>query len=380
LNTDAAAGEHSLRRRFRGALLIPVAAVALLLAGCASISKPDGWAPPTITNETLYVSLNGGEMSALDVQSFAEQWVFPPEGEFACGNEEPKERDLEGIYGQPLVTGDTVYIGAYDGSAYALDRADGACLWTFQTDDPIVAGLVMEGDRLYVPSTDGHLYVLDPATGEEVQRVSVGDIWATPLLTDEGELYVTTMEGELWKFTTGPLEPSWTPPFQVSAGLLTAPTLAGDTVVVGGIGRTLFGVDSQTGEQRWSMEADNWFWGDPAVHDEDGAQEPAVYATNLAGQVFRVDTATGETAWEADAQRPVRSGAVVAGEVLVVVNDAGLVTTLDPDDGTVLDTIELDASVHATPLVTDSGVLVVARNGSLFSIDVESGRVTEVID
>jgi outer membrane protein assembly factor BamB len=305
-------------------------------------------------------------------------WTFPADDETRCPGRGEK-LDLEGIYGTPSIGDEVVYLGAYDGYVYALSREDGECLWSFKTDDPVIAGPVLDDDRLFAPSTDGYLYVLDPETGEELDRTETGGSGATPLLTEDGFIYVATEDGRLWKLTTDTLEPVWDAPFEVDTGLLTPPVLAReDTVVVGGLGATLYGIDSTTGDERWSLDARNWFWGEPVVYGEPGSE--IVIATNLDGHVYAVDPGTGEEAWASiGTTAPIRGGAVVSAEgTVVVVNNDGLVLLIDGATGETRDEVDLKEGVYASPIIRDGEAVVVSRSHNIFLVDLESGRVQEV--
>lgn len=356
---------------------IPLLALLALSAGCASVAKPEGWATPELADDTLYVSLSDGKMSAVDPETYERAWDFPDDDSFACGDGDEEDHDLRGIYGKPAVGDDLVYMGAYDSKVYAVDKEDGSCQWLFDTEDWIVGGLVLADEQLYVPSTDGYLYVLDPATGDEIDRRMVGDVWSAPLLTEEGDLYVGTMDGQLWKFTTGgdQLEEAWDKPFKINTGILTNPVLAaGDTVVIGGIGEKLYGIDAASGEEKWSFAGDNWFWGEPAV---DGS---TIYATSLGKQVYAIDATSGDEMWSHETESPIRGGAVAAVGTVVAVDDSGIVNLLDAETGDLVQSVELDRSVYATPLAVENAVLVLTRSGKVFSIDLETARVTEVVD
>ena len=357
--------------------LAALVGLALLAAGCANVASPEGWSPPTLDEEggeLLFVSMSDGNISALSAEDFTEVWEFPESDDFACGDEAEESHDLEGIYGAPAIGADFVYVGAYDGNVYALSKEDGTCEWSFSTDDPIVGGLILADEGLFVPSTDGNLYVLDPETGTETSRFPAGDIWSTPTLTEDGDLYLTTMDGDLHKLAAEGLEPAWDP-FNSGAGLLTQPTLAAETVIAGGIGAKLYGVDTTTGEESWSFDgANNWYWGRPLV---DGDR---VYATNLDGKVYAIDGTNGEEVWSFDTEGEIRAAPALSGDTLVVVNIAGDVYGLDAETGErTWGPTELEKTVHADPLVTDNGVLIITRTGSLFSID-EEGLPTEVAD
>ncbi len=347
-------------------VVLPLAVFVLLLAGCASVEKPDGWAPAVETEDTLYASLNGGKISALDPENYAELWEFPADKEFACGQDDSKEHNLDGIYGAPAIGDEMIYIGAYNGSAYAVNKDGGTCAWEFETDDPIIGGVVLGEAGLYVPSSDGYLYLVDPETGAELKRFLAGDMWATPLLAEDA-VYETTMDGEVWKLDLETLEPIWDSPFDAPAALLTSPS--GDTkgpgmIVAGGIGKKLYALDTETGDEIWSFKAGNWFWGQPLV-DKTG-----IYATNLDGKVYAVDPETGDELWSFDTGEKIRGAAAWTGTAVIVVNETGDVYSLDPATGQAnWGPTVLDEKVFADAVVVDGEVFIVTRSGDVIVID-----------
>jgi outer membrane protein assembly factor BamB len=360
------------RFRFIPLLLLP------LLVACASIASPDGWVSPKIVDDTVYISLDNGELSALELDTLDEIWTFPADDEARCPGSDDK-LDLDGIYGAPAVGDEMVYIGAYDGNVYALSKDEGECLWTFETDDPVIAGPVLDGEQLFAGSTDGNLYVLDAKTGEQVDIMETGSVGSTPLLTEDGQLYVATEDGKLWSLASDSLDPAWRGPFEVNTGLLTPPVLTGgDTVVVGGIGATLYGVDAATGDERWSFGAKNWFWGEPAG-TEAGDSELLV-ATNLDGRIYGVNPDSGEEIWPSiNTGAPIRGGAAIdESGTAVVVNNEGLVFLIDTGTGETLEEVDLEQGVYASPVIREGAAIILTRSHDIFSVDLETGRVENV--
>ncbi len=347
----------------------------LLLAACAGFNNPDGWAPPEVVEDTLYVSLNGGELSAVDAETLDIRWEFPASDEEVCGNEEAQKRDLKGIYAAPVVSEGVAYIGAWDGNVYALDTATGNCLWDFETNAPIIGGLALAGGRLFAASTDGNLYAIDPVTGSEEGRVRAGDVWSRPAVGD-GVLYVADVGGKLRAFDAATLAEVWDEPFSASAGFLTDPIVLNGTIVLGGIGETLYGVDAATGDEKWSFSgATNWFWGRPMANGD------VVYATSLDSRVFAIDAATGDRLWQFDALSPIRAGAVVAGDVVIAADKSGNVYGIDPESGNQAwnGPTEIDKKVLADPYVlADGSVLIVTTGGDTFTVSPADGRLTTV--
>jgi outer membrane protein assembly factor BamB len=362
------------------AWLIALASLALLSAACASVAGPQGWARPVLESGTLFVSTDRGEMAALDAEDNSITWIFPRDDEFRCDNEtRESKKDLEAIYGGPVLAGNNVYLAGYDGNVYALNAEDAACSWIFETDGPIIGGLAIADGTLYVGSDDGKLYALDVETGEQVwdQPFDAGDsLWTTPLVAGH-RLYLSSMNGRLYALDAETGEQVWDQPFDdADGGLVMDPVLADETtILVGGIDRTLYALDIADGAVKWSFKADNWFWAKPLV------VERRVYAPSLDGGVYALDLDSGEKLWDApfEADSPIRSSPLLApgsdAEMLIVIDRSGNVYGLDPDTGILAWSApaELDKTVLSDPILLGGEVLVVAQGGDLFTVDPAAG-------
>ncbi|HEU4760007.1 MAG TPA: PQQ-binding-like beta-propeller repeat protein [Dehalococcoidia bacterium] len=419
--------------------LLALALFALLAAACARIAKPAGWAGPLQVDSTVYASIDRGRMAALDLNpetgaqcdnatdddgdgwvnegcpqagalpetgkqclndisdetvnnvkdddvvndgcpATVARWVFPPD------TTEGRRIKPVAIYGTPVLAGGDLYFGAYDGKVYALNASDGTPVWPFTTGGPIIGGIApdVRGGQdqatavstLFVGSDDGKLYALDPKDGRVKATFDAGDsIWTTPLVAGS-VLYVAAVNGKLFALDSESLKPVWDRPFKADAGLVTDPVLADkDTVLVGGIDRTLYAVGAASGQKKWSFKADNWFWGRPLVADG------TVYAPNLDKNVYALDLATGKPAWPTPfkAQAPLRSSPLLAAGVLIVVDRTGDVYGLDPATGALKWGPQLlNRTVLSDPLAFGDSVLIVAQGGDLFRIDPSGGAPAPV--
>lgn len=356
---------------------LPLASILLLAAGCVGIDNPDGWAAPVQDEGAIYLNIDNGELTAVAAETYDLLWEFPAADEQECSDDGPEERDLRAIYASPAVADGIVYFGGWDGFVYALDAEIGECLWDFETNDPIIGGVVVDGDRVFAGSTDGNLYVLNATTGDEIDRVRTGEIWSTPTLA-EGVLYFGTMDGAVRAIDTSTLEDVWDENASVTGGLLTDAVLANGSIIVGGIGETLYSVDAATGAVEWSFSgASNWYWGAPLVGEETGL----VYATNMDGSIYAVDAASGDPIWEFSGPALFRAGAAMAGDTVVAVDDDGNVWGLDSETGELAwnGPTETNESTFASPLVLDNNtVLITPRNGDMLTVEVDTGRLTTV--
>ncbi|MET0343859.1 MAG: PQQ-binding-like beta-propeller repeat protein [Polyangiales bacterium] len=100
-----------------------------------------------------------------------------------------------GVSSKPLVTANAVYVTAYDGNVYALDRKTGTELWRFATGAPVVhagATLVPDGSIL-VGDGLAKVHRLDPSGKviwtRDLQETGADHIWSNVTLMD-GLVYV----------------------------------------------------------------------------------------------------------------------------------------------------------------------------------------------
>jgi outer membrane protein assembly factor BamB len=357
-----------LSARGAGPLLALSLLALLLLSACGRIAAPQGWAAPVAVDSTILVSLQHGKLNALDQQTNQQTWQFPPQG--------AKNIDLKAIYGTPVTGNGRVYVGAFDGTFYALDLATGDIVWQQKTGGAIIGGAALADSTVYVGSSDKKLYAFDAASGASRWSpfVAGGEIWSTPVV-DQGTVYVASMDKRVYALDAGTGQPKWPAPFQANGAIPTTPALAGDRLYVGALDNRLYALDKTTGEVAWSFKTGNWIWCDPLVANG------VVYVGSLDHHVYAVDATNGAPRWPKSfaAKAPIRAQPALAGGVLVVEDNDGDVYGLDPATGEERwPSIALTSGVLANPLVMNSEVFLSASNGNLLRVDAETGSFTQV--
>lgn len=271
-----------------------------------------------------------------------------------------EKRALNGIrafYGDIALSGDgrTAFVPSYGGWLFALDTTTGTTKWIADLD-PMVGGATVSGNVVYVGTKSDKLYALDMASGAIASsRKLDGEIWAAPTLAAEGEdIYVPTLAGSLYRLNEE-LETVWQ--FEEAKGALAARPLAvGDLVYAGSWDNKLYAIDATTGEARWNIEADNWFWSEPVVSDG------GLYAASLDGKVYAVDAQTGDSRWPKpfNTGSEVRSGLTISEGSLIVGSRDGVVRKIDLDDGTPKGELQIGTKVEAD--------LITAEDGSVYAV------------
>jgi polyvinyl alcohol dehydrogenase (cytochrome) len=260
-----------------------------------------------------------------------------------------KQRLGEGnvLAAQPIVKGDTVYVGSWDGFLYALNKADGSVRWKKDLGRtiskrcvPDTAGITsapaVTENAVYIGGGDDQFYALNPQDGEVLWKFKTGDNsekggaynWASPIVHG-GRVYYGIasfcdkpfMNGRMWGLNaqTGQMEQEvhFVPDNQLGGGIWTSPTVdetTGDFYVTIGSGdfyipysysmarldpRSLAVVDA------WQIPIDqqvfdgDWGTTPTLFHDRDGKTMVGAAAKNGYYYAFRGGDIHSGPAWSA---------------------------------------------------------------------------------
>lgn len=222
--------------------------IAYQSSGVASDTSFGGGAGPAVSDDLVVFPFNSGEVVGLFPQGGIPRWSQVISGSRpgqATGS-------LTDIGGDPVIDGQTVYVGNFTGVTVALDAGTGTRLWTAQegasgpvwpaggsvflvndlnqlvrldaaSGAPIWRtplpdfvetgnfirrgrtvyahfGPIMAGNRLVVASSDGQLRSFDPVTGALIGAVPLpGGAASAPAIAN-GILYVVNKDGQLLAF------------------------------------------------------------------------------------------------------------------------------------------------------------------------------------
>jgi outer membrane protein assembly factor BamB len=154
------------------------------------------WSLPAIDAEsgTLYVGNNF--IAPLGVIAALWKNVFAIDRE---GNQVWRQGVQASIAASPVLSGQRVVMGAFDGYVRSYAKSDGAEQWAVPTLDHVYASpaLLPNGD-IVQPSADGTVYCLAAATGEVKWRFDTREpIRSSPAVDGEGHIYFGGGDGRL---------------------------------------------------------------------------------------------------------------------------------------------------------------------------------------
>jgi outer membrane protein assembly factor BamB len=197
-------------------------------AGAAASIR--GASQPLVDGNEVLAGLSDGFLVALSVQEGQLKW----ERKLHQGT---KFTDVDA---HPVLENGVLYVPSYDGSLYALKRADGAVIWRFDAGGS--KQIVIEGDRIYLPSSDGFIYALQKSSAKV-----------------------------LWKF-------------ELDGGVPTRLVLTDRHVIVGSSHQYLYALEKGTGQGLYRFDVGNGsgFYGSPAYD----AKAQRVYFLSGGGNLY----------------------------------------------------------------------------------------------
>ena len=267
-------------------------------------------AAPAAADGLVFVAGMDGNVYALDAAGGAERWRVTL-GSGAAG---------DGITGSPAVVSDTIYVAGESGLLLALDTATGEERWRFQKEAQSIAfSPAIAGGTLYVGVADGLLYALDAATGaeqwtfdpvgEQAERYSP----TADVVAGDGVVYYTTVDhnlaGQLFAVDTTSHEARWV--YQTDTENFSAPSLAGDLLIWGGLDKSIHAINAATGEPAWDFATGDIVFTAPAVAGD------LVYVGGADKNLYALNAADGQVRWQFRADSGVSSATIADGELFV---------------------------------------------------------------
>jgi outer membrane protein assembly factor BamB len=322
------------------ALLVIVAVVGF---GCVRGLAPIGWSAGAVFEGDLYVGSREGTLVAVNLADESRLWSVPlkaaaQSGFFGCSPYSGGGGCGGGsagvaIYGTPLIYGDKVYLGGYNGKFYSYD------VNSLQLDDvyppegnmePIVGGAVALNGKVFFANTDGYLYAMDASNLLLEWRFATEDkIWSTPAV-DGDTVYIGSFDNRLYAVNAYDGSQKWQ--FQAEGAIAATPLVYDGTIFIGSFDRNMYALNAADGSIRWQFMGENWFWAEPVIHND------VLYAGCLDGKVYALAVDTGRLVAE----------------------------------------FELDAPVSSTPAVVDNSIVVASREGTVYTIDTGSRQMAQL--
>jgi outer membrane protein assembly factor BamB len=293
--------------------------------------------PPAIAFGRLYFSTNTGKFVAVNAKTGKRAWKYlshrcvaaspavgdqqhgtvyavfmnkPPcnrkkarDGKviaFAAGHGKIRwQKTIGPTESSPLLVGNRLYTGDWNGRIWALDARSGRTIWRRGGLGPIKGAPALAGGRLYVGSYDGHLYCFGAQKGRLLWKAKSQSrlygharFYSTPAVA-YGRVYIGGTDGKVYSYgaTSGKLR--WS--HSTGGYVYASPAVWNDLVLVGSYSKRFFAFDAATGAQRWSFKTSTPISGSATVIGN------IVYFATLGkktiGRTYALHARTGKPAW-----------------------------------------------------------------------------------
>jgi outer membrane protein assembly factor BamB len=199
----------------------------------------------------------------------------------------------------PLLIGNRLYIGDWNGRVWALDARSGRTKWVSGSHGPIKGAIAYSDGRLYVGSYDGHVYCIGAAHGRLIWKAKAqarlyGHVrfYSTPAVA-YGRVYIGGTDGKVYSYgaTSGKLR--WS--HSTGGYVYASPAVWNKLVLVGSYSKTFYAFDAATGAVRWTYKVGSPISGSATVIGD------VVYFATLGGKTkgrtYALNARTGKLLW-----------------------------------------------------------------------------------
>ncbi len=294
-----------------------------------------------------------------------------------------KPADIEDGWGGGLAYAEgRIFATTGFGEIIALSAETGEVIWRVQNTIPFSNAPTVRNGRLFVVSQDSRLQVLSTDDGSRLwEHLAISDqasilAASSPAVSDQivvsgfnsGEIVaLNTVNGSVvWSDSLTSRATQVTPLSKLNA-IVGRPVIDRDRVFVTSHGGRTAALDVRSGERLWTTDLGSietpWVMGD------------YVLLMSLDGDLVCLSRETGRVRWAAplggyedpeERDERIRwAGPILAGGKVLVVSSDGRLVSVDPTNGEVMETIELEDEVSLSPLVANSTLYLLTDEGTL---------------
>ncbi|MCC6160569.1 MAG: PQQ-binding-like beta-propeller repeat protein [Deltaproteobacteria bacterium] len=353
-----------------------LALALILLAGCASAPR----VPTPLPDSSL------SELSATNLPLRVD-WISPVG---VPPLESPVFHPLE--YAQPLVDGGRIFVGATNGTCFALNARNGVPVWKFQAFGPVEGQPVAAGGVVAFGDSDGMVYGIDRSTGFAKWTFQLGGEVMGGGAYDGKYVYVATSYNRVYAVDAATGAWKWMYQRDLSATFsvrgVATPVLQNGVLYAGFSDGYVAAIDTKTGKEIWK----NLLKIDERLADVDASplvEGDALYIAAYDGALYKLGLASGEVVWKSDRVGGISRPASV-GEYLIVASSRGFVYAVSKSEGTqmwetdirhedkagsVARAPRIRIKVPTAPTVFGNAILTTSNEGFLYALDARIGSV-----
>lgn len=119
--------------------------------------KVDVTSTPLVTDKEVIFGTSQSGLIALDRETLEHKWTFKTEASLVYTAPYTRSPSAS-IETSPVLSGNTVYFGASDGTIYGVDKESGKLIWKHITGAPVFSTVAISGNSLIAADFSGNVY------------------------------------------------------------------------------------------------------------------------------------------------------------------------------------------------------------------------------
>lgn len=247
-----------------------------------------------LSDEQLFVYSGDATLYSIHRSTGKALWTFKTKG----GILGDRRYDFADYYqSSPVIHNNKIFFGAGDGRVYALNKMDGALLWSFKARGIVHTTPALYKDRLFIGSFDGNLYALRQETGDLLWTFKTaghryfpdGEIQGSPVVAND-LVYFGARDYNLYAVDVHDGYSHWNKAFPFGWAMAITPR---DSVIYVGTSddRVLVTLDGKSGKELWRTDVKFNVFGPCAT------TTTMAYVGTLMGKLFGIDLKSGAVKW-----------------------------------------------------------------------------------
>lgn len=305
-----------------------------------------------IVDGVAYVGALDGTLYAINAETGEQLWTYQTDS---------------AIKSSPTVDAGIVYFGDGDGHFYAVDISTQQPKWRYTTEGEIISSANVVGDRVLFGSYDGFLYCLNRADGTLIWKVETeGYVHGTPGIwtqPDSEEHFAILTGCDSYLRVISIADGKQTQQVELGAYVGASPAIAENRVYCGTYGTEVLAVALDTGEIAWRYRHPKRqfpFFASAALTEDTliiGGRDKIVHA---------LSQKTGEPLWTHTTKSRIESSAVIVSGRAFLGTTRGLLIALDVKTGEAVWEFATGSAIVASPSVAEGRLYIGAENGILY--------------
>ncbi|MCC6138904.1 MAG: PQQ-binding-like beta-propeller repeat protein [Bdellovibrionaceae bacterium] len=273
-----------------------------------------------------------------------------------------------------------VFFGGNDGRFYSVDIQTGKLDWNYPLNSESTVAPTVQGKFIFHMAMNGTLYALEKESGR-VLWVKAKSLKSTltvrgsaqPIFSD-GKIYAGHSDGMFTAYNAADGAVLWEKQLSDKSkfnDIDARPLVAGDCILVATYSESLFCLDKQTGQTRWTL-SDGGSARPIYVEGQD-----VYYTTDAAIMIVDLKSGKVRKSHKVKSDVGIPTGAVPYKSWVVVGFSEGPLVLMDKETGEWVDTFYPGRGVSATPALDGATgeVFLVSNQANIYKLNIKSGVV-----